>query len=240
MVRTVIMWVVVLLLSSGCAAAIAPQEEPAEPPAVIVPQNTVPIIQNVIAPSRIYVSSTVEIVCEAEDPDSDELIYSWTASSGTIEGQGRIINWTAPAEPGDCTIAVRVDDNRGGVAQQSVTVNVTDKPNQPPVITELTTWLPKPAGELKIDPAVELYERPRATVRILMPVLIHCSAYDPDGDQLTYSWLATDGKITEEEGPKVVWVAPTNPVRHIVTVTVTDSGGASSTAKVAFDVSCCK
>jgi hypothetical protein len=236
---TIIMLAALLLLSNNCAPSTPLPQEPAEL-TIPEPRNQSPIIKFLNAPSKFSISSTSEIVCVADDPDGNELTYSWTASSGRIAGQGAVVNWTAPVAAGDCTIGVQVDDNKGGVAHQTVTIAVTDKPNQPPVITELSVWLPKSAGEMKIDPSVELYERPRLVVRILTPVLIHCSAQDPDGDQMTYSWTATEGQITDEDGPKIIWTAPTNPIRHIVTVTAIDDRGASSVAKVAFDVSCCK
>lgn len=230
---------VVAFLGSGCTIFIPPPQEPVEPP-VIEPQNAPPIIKTMIAQSRISILSTSEIICEAEDPDGDELTYSWSASDGTIEGQGTAVNWTAPTTPGEYTIDILVNDDKGGTATQSVTITVTNKPNQPPVITGLIITTTRPVGPIKIDPSIEQLDRPTISVRVVTPTVITCIAEDPDNDELTYTWTATDGKITDEEGRKVVWIAPTNPVRHFVTVEVNDGRGGSSTAKVAFDVSCCK
>jgi hypothetical protein len=239
MFRWIIVAAVVVLLGSGCAIFAPPPQEPMEPPA-IEPQNHPPIIKTIIAESKISVLSTSQIICEAEDPDSDELTYSWSADGGTIEGQGPVVNWIAPETPGEYTIAVLVNDNQGGTTTQSATITVTDKPNQPPIITRLIVTIARPVGPIEIDPSVEQLDRPLISVRILTPAVITCIAEDPDGDELTYNWTATDGKITDEEGRKVVWIAPTNPIRHFVTVEVNDGRGGSSTAKVAFDVSCCK
>jgi len=239
MVRWVTVTAVVVLLGSGCALFAPPPQEFVEPP-VIEPQNTPPIIKTMIAQSKISILSTSEIVCEVEDTDGDELTYLWLANGGTIEGQGTIVNWTAPETPGKYTIAVLVNDNQGGTSTQSVTITVTDKPNQPPIITSLIVNIARPVGQIEIDPSVKQLDRPPMVVRTLTPAVIVCVAEDPDGDDLTYTWTATDGKITDEEGRKVVWIAPTNPIRHFVTVEVNDGRGGSSTAKVAFDVSCCK
>jgi len=238
MLRRVIILAAVLLLSSGCVLVAPPPQEPVEPP-VIEPQNNPPVIKPMIAESKISVLSTSEIVCEAEDPDGDELTYLWSASGGTIEGQGPVINWTAPEAPGEYTIAVSVNDDQGGTAMQSVTITVTDKPNRPPIITSLVITTARPVGPITIDPSVEQLYRPSISVRTLTPSVIVCVAEDPDGDDLTYTWTATDGNITDEEGRKIVWIAPTISVRHFVTVEVNDRRGGSSTAKVAFDVSCC-
>ena len=239
MLRWIIVAAVLLLLGSGCTIFTPPSQEPVELP-VIEPQNTPPIIRTLVAESKINALSTIQIACQAEDPDGDELTYSWSADDGTIEGQGAAVNWTAPEIPGEYTIDVLVNDNQGGTATQSVTITVTDKPNQPPIITSLIINIARPVGPIEIDPSVEQLDRPTISVRVLTPSVIVCVAEDPDGDDLTYTWTASDGKITDEEGRKVTWIAPTNPVRHFVTVEVNDGRGGSSTAKVAFDVSCCK
>jgi hypothetical protein len=236
-------WVIIttaaLLLGTSCAIFTPTPQVPVEPP-VAEPQNHPPIIKTMVAQSKVSALSTIQLVCEAEDPDGDELTYSWSADGGTIEGQGAVVNWTAPETPGEYTIAVLVNDGHGGTATQSVTISVTDKPNQPPIITSLVVNIARPVGPIEIDPSIKQLDRPIISVRTLTPVAITCIAEDPDDNELTYTWTATDGKITDEEGRKIVWIAPTNPIRHFVTVEVNDGRGGSSTAKVAFDVSCCK
>ena len=235
----VIITAVALLLSNSCAFPVPLPQEPAEPP-LPEPQNHPPIIKTMIAQSKISVLSTSEIVSEAEDPDGDELTYSWSANGGTLEDQGPVVNWTAPETPGEYTIDVLVNDNQGGLATQSVNIMVSDEPNQPPIITSLIITTARPVGPIKIDPSVEQLDRPTISVRVVTPTVITCIAEDPDNDELTYTWTATDGRITDKEGRKIVWIASTIPIRHFVTVEVNDGRGGSSTARVAFDVSCCK
>ena len=239
MLRMVIILAAVLLLSSGCVLVAPPPQEPAKPP-ILEPQNNPPSIKALAAESKVSVLSTSQIICEDEDIDGDELTYSWSTNGGMIEGQGPAVNWIAPETPGEYAIAVLVNDNQGGTAMKSVTITVTDKPNQPPIITKLIVSISRPVGLIEIDPSVKQLDRPSIVVRTLTPAVITCIAEDPDGDDLTYTWTATDGKITDEEGRKVVWIAPTNPIRHFVTVEVNDRRGGSSTARVALDVSCCK
>jgi hypothetical protein len=206
----VIILAAVLLLSSGCVLVTPPPQEPVEPP-VIELQNNPPIIKTTMAKSKIGISSTSEISCEAEDPDGNALTYSWSASGGTIDGQGPVVNWIAPETPGEYTIAVVVDDNQGGTAMNSVTTTVTDEPNQPPIITSLIITTAKLAEPITIDPSVEQLDRPLISVGAFKSAVIVCVAEDPDGDDLTYTWTATDGNITDEEGKRSCGLLPTTP-----------------------------
>jgi len=83
--------------------------------------------------------------------------------------------------------------------------------NQPPVISSLTPEAPTiiPNGETKIT----------------------CNATDPDGDELTYTWTATAGTITETYKTFVFWKAPDFSGEFEVSVTVDDgNGGTASTS----------
>ncbi len=53
---------------------------------------------------------------------------------------------------------------------------------------------------------------------------IVCTASDPDGDELSYGWLASGGEISGE-GAVVTWTAPNSTGSYDVTVTVTDGRG---------------
>jgi len=68
---------------------------------------------------------TVTIECIAEDPDGDELSYSWPRpTGGKIQGEGAQVGWTAPGVPEDYTVTVIVTDGRGGEAEASVDFTV--------------------------------------------------------------------------------------------------------------------
>jgi hypothetical protein len=54
--------------------------------------------------------------------------------------------------------------------------------------------------------------------------VIECSASDPQGDRLTYSWVSDDGKIIGN-GPKVTWEAPAKYGDFHILVSVSDSNG---------------
>jgi hypothetical protein len=55
-------------------------------------------------------------------------------------------------------------------------------------------------------------------------VKIECIASDIDGDNLTYVWEATDGKITGE-GKSVLWTPPGHIQNYPITLSVTDGKG---------------
>ncbi|MFC1483446.1 LamG-like jellyroll fold domain-containing protein [Candidatus Neomarinimicrobiota bacterium] len=69
--------------------------------------------------------STV-ITCDASDPDGDDLVYTWWANGGTISGIDGIAVWHAPQEIGYYHVHCQVDDNRGGMATDSLGIVVPD------------------------------------------------------------------------------------------------------------------
>lgn len=79
----------------------------------------------------------------------------------------------------------------------------TPQPNRPPVIQQFTgisDWSAATAGD------------------------ITCSASDPDGDNLTYSWAADNGTI-KGAGPIISWTSPATMGKYNITVTVSDGKG---------------
>jgi len=56
-----------------------------------------------------------------------------------------------------------------------------------------------------------------------------CTATDPDGDVLTYSWTCTSGTLQSTTGRMVGWTAPDISGAATVTVVVRDSSAASDT-----------
>ena len=87
--------------------------------------------------------------------------------------------------------------------------------NQPPVISSLT------ANEEQITPAGICQ--------------IECIASDPDGDSLSYIWLAGGGNISGE-GSIVTWIAPDAPGAYTITVEVTDGRGGEATTQLTINV----
>jgi len=180
------------------------------------PANQPPVISSLTAGAgRVNPSDSCQVKCVASDPDGDELSYTWSADGGSISGEEPVVTWTAPAVPGDYTIAVKVTDGRGGEATTQLTIGVAV--NQPPVIS--------------------LTSEPQ-TVKKAMTSAIKCIASDPDEDKLDYIWSASGGNITGE-GPAVTWVAPNAYGTYTITVTVTDGRGGQATESINIVVACC-
>jgi outer membrane protein OmpA-like peptidoglycan-associated protein len=74
----------------------------------------------------VEVGRTSTVTANAQDPDGDAITYQWTAPAGTVTSPTmRQSPWTAPNTPGPVTLTVRVSDGKGGTAQATVTIQVT-------------------------------------------------------------------------------------------------------------------
>ena len=215
----ILLIIAVLLLSSACAL-FSPPPPPPPPP----PPNQPPIISSLTAEKEVNSLSESQIICEATDADGDILSYQWSADGGTIKSEGSTITWVAPDTAGNYTVRVTVTDGNGGEANNSTTIAVIDKPNQPPTITSLTRDGKLPDEDNRI--------------RQWTTVTIQCNSEDPDGDELSYMWRATGGKITGE-GNTVGWTSPGVNGDYTITVVVNDGRSGSAEASMAFRVLCC-
>lgn len=90
-------------------------------------KNNPPEITSLAAShSTVFLNERSTLTCTARDPDGDTLTYSWSATGGTISGSGQGATWTAPNSIGTYTITCTVSDGRGGTAQRSVSINVSE------------------------------------------------------------------------------------------------------------------
>jgi hypothetical protein len=156
---------------------------------------------------------SIQVTCNASDPDGDKLSYNWSASGGNISGTGAAINWIAPPSIGYYDVTVTVTDGRSGEVMDTVTITV--RANMPPIITSLIAdadWT-LPSGSLQVT----------------------CNASDPDGDELSYEWTASGGNITGT-GAVVNWTAPERVGIYDITVVVSDGHGKEATRFVPLSV----
>jgi hypothetical protein len=168
--------------------------------------NHRPAIASLDAPERVVPSGSCQIVCDASDRDGDDLSYNWSASAGQLNGEGAAISWIAPNSVGVYNVTVAVTDGRGGEVMQQVVIIV--RANRWPIITGLG--------------AEENWTLPSGTIQLT------CNATDPDGDQLTYEWMASVGDISGT-GTVVNWTAPEAVGMYNITVVVRDSHDSSVT-----------
>lgn len=105
-------------------------------------------------------------------------------------------------------------------------------PPPPPPVVEPPPPPPPPANR---PPTVRAACDP-CTVEVGRVSTVSADAQDPDGDPLTYRWSANTGSFTSPANRQTPWTAPNVPGTVPVTVTVTDSRGASATASVNIQV----
>ena len=176
--------------------------------------NHRPVIASLTAePGAVLPLGNCQIVCNATDPDGDELSYGWSATGGGIVGGGAAVAWTAPGSQGNYSVTVMVIDGHGGEAMKQVTMEV--RANRPPLISSLAAdadWT-LPSGSLQVI----------------------CTASDPDGDVLSYEWTATGGDISGT-GEVVNWTAPQEVGICNVTVVVKDGHGGGDTKFLSLSV----
>ena len=157
-------------------------------------------------PEKVLPSGKCQIVCNATDPDGDELSYGWSTDGGGITGEGATVTWTAPNSIGSYNVTVIVIDSRGGGVTDYVTIPV--RTNKAPTINSLVAdadWT-TPSGSLQVT----------------------CNATDTDKDELSYEWTTTGGDISGT-GAVVNWTAPQEVGIYYITVVVKDGHGSSDT-----------
>ena len=155
-------------------------------------------------------SGSLNVTCDATDPDGDELSYEWVTDGGNITGTGTEVVWTAPAEVGIYYVTVSVTDNHGSSATDSLSISVATE--QPPIIEELVVtaehcYLKTYSWGYKVGKEQE-YQ-------------IECTTEDT-GVELSYNWSCEDGTISGG-GSVITWTAPDEYLENTtVTVVVSD------------------
>ncbi|MFB6372368.1 MAG: Ig-like domain-containing protein, partial [Bradymonadaceae bacterium] len=159
-------------------------------------------------PPQVGPEGVIKLAVTANDPNDDELTFSWTApatwklnasNSATPELE-------APDKYGKrATVEIQVDDGNGGTATGQLTISTIDSA-QAPVISSLTAT-PKsvPKGG-STDLTV--------------------SATDPTGGTLSYDWEAPSAWNLAPQGNKAKVTAPNTPGKQAtITATVKASNG---------------
>lgn len=131
---------------------------------------------------------------------------TWSASCGTIEGQGLEATYTAPAEPGTCTVTVASRDDPSKTANATVTVNAVGISISPTSLT-LTT------GESGTFTATVT-----GTANTGVTWSATCGTIQGTGATITYTAPAQPGSCTVTVTSNV---DPTKSVSATVTVTPT-------------------
>lgn len=176
--------------------------------------NHQPVITSLVAePVGVHPLEDSRIVCNATDPDGDELEYAWSATGGGLIGEGATVTWIAPDSAGFYYVTVNVTDGRGGEVTAHVLVAAIS--NSSPIIASLI--------------ADSAWTTPLDSLGLM------CTASDDDDDTLSYEWMATGGNVSGT-GAVVTWNAPQEIGIYDVTVVVSDGYGGVDTTFVSLTV----
>lgn len=161
--------------------------------------------------------AAVTLTATASDSDGTIARYIWAQQSGTAVtftgGGTAVIGFTAPTTPGALTFAVRVVDNNGAEAVDTVAVTVRDAPT----------------ANAGVD----------QTVKQKTTVTLDGSA--STGNLASVQWRQVAGKGVSLKNPKSMWAtftAPstTQPIALTFEIAVKDTNGVTATDRVVVTV----
>jgi hypothetical protein len=165
--------------------------------------------------TRIGMGTVVKIYCTAVDQDADSLRYSWACSGGLLVANGAWAEWTAPSTPGQYTVGCTVSDGRGGESAGIDTLIVLLRTND--------------------QPSIQRFNAIPRKFQLGGTSAITCTATDPDGDTLSYSWSSTSGSLSGA-GASVVWTAPSVAGNYYVRCRVQDGYGGIASDSIGLEV----
>jgi PKD repeat protein len=147
----------------------------------------------------------------SSDPDGNPLTYAWSFSEGgTDSGPSTTHTYAAT---GTYTVTLTVSDNQGGTGSATHTVTISLAPNQPPVA-------------LMIGPTA-------GTVGQML-TFSDDGSYDLNNDPLTYTWSFSEGGTANGPSTPHAYNAAGT---YTVTLTVSDTHGASDSAELTVTIS---
>ena len=156
-------------------------------------------------------SGNLQVTCDAEDPDEDDLSYEWTTDGGSISSTGAVVNWTAPQEFGVYNITVAVSDGHGSSDTRTLFVSVALE--QLSIIEDLVVT----AEHCYLKPYSWGYKVGREKEYHIECILSDTSI------EVSYQWSCEDRTISGE-GSMITWTAPDEYVaRTTITVVVSDT-----------------
>jgi len=171
-------------------------------------------------------SGSIQVTCNASDPNGDALSCAWTASGGDIHGTGAVASWNAPQEVGIYHVTAVVRDGHGSSDTRTLSISVATE--QPPIIEDLLItaehcYLKKSGEKYLVGKEQKYY--------------IECIASNTSGE-VSCNWSCDGGEIAED-GSMITWTAPNTSVEVTVTVIVSDIAGNMASENIILNVVNC-
>jgi hypothetical protein len=168
------------------------------------PPDRPPVITQIRAqPTTVQPGETVQLDCQADDPEGEPLEYTWTGPGVFDDAHAAETAWRHDA-PGTYALSCTVLDAHGNAASAAVTVTVAPLPvNAPPGIQSVAAD----------PPAIVINEKTH----------LACAATDPDGDPLMYAWSGA-GQFATPDQSATTWTHDV-PGAFVLTCNVDDGQG---------------
>jgi PKD repeat protein len=177
---------------------------------VSVPNAPPVIVSAAVADEEVDTGATIGLLVLADDIDGSVDVYLADFGDGNTSGDFANFSEYRYGRPGNYTIAVRVTDNLGAVAEASVQVRVV---NRPPVAQAALKFVFVEAGHPQVFNATP--------------------SSDPDHGPLAFHWDFGDGATADGA---VVNHTYASQGGYTATLTATDEWGASATVEVSVTV----
>jgi hypothetical protein len=161
-------------------------------------------------PQVVTLGGSVAITAAASSPEGRPLTYSWSASSGTISGNGNkaTLNTTG-ASPGAITVTCKVADDQGRSASATTAVTVNAVEAAPPTVS------------CSANPAI---------INQGGTAVIGAAGHSPQNLPLTYSYSASAGSISGTSTTANLETSGASAGIVTVTCTVDQQGGGTASA----------
>ncbi len=185
---------------------------------ITVQDNRPPELDRLV-PQTVALGETVTLVASAHDPEGDALTYAWSQHRGPrvslSSHEGPRVSFTAPEEGEDAELVFEVVVTDPYEGQDEGEVQVTVDGNEPPVVEALETQEVS-SGET---------------------VTLQATAYDPDGDELTYDWSQHSGptvRLAPSDQSEVDFEVPRVDEKTELVLTLSVSDGLSTVERRAL------